>query len=69
MLKLEAKQESGYQSLAEVQPQVQAEIIKDRRQKATQKLNAELEERAAVGQTGDFIDICADEIYQKVSRK
>jgi parvulin-like peptidyl-prolyl isomerase len=68
VLKLEAKQESGYQSLAEVQPRVQVAIIRDRRLEATQKLNVELEERAAAGQTDDFVDVCADEIYQKVSR-
>jgi len=69
VLKLEAKQESGYQSLAEVQAQVQAAIIRDWRLEANEKLNEELEERAAAGQTDDFIDVCAEQIYQKVSRK
>jgi parvulin-like peptidyl-prolyl isomerase len=69
LLKLEAKQEQGYQPLAEVQPQVQAKIIADRRLEATKKLDAELKDRAAAGQTDAFIDVCADEIYQKESGK
>ncbi len=69
LLKLEARQEQGYQLLAEVQPRVQEEIIMDRRLEATQKLNAELKERAAAGHTDAFIDACADEIYHKESGK
>jgi len=67
LLKLEARQEQGYKSLAEVQPQVQAQVIADWRLEATLKLNAELEERVAAGQTDAFVDVCAHEIYHKES--
>lgn len=69
LLKLESKQEGGYQPLAQVQAQVQAQIIADRRLAATKKLNAELEERAAAGQTDAFIEVCANEIYQREQGK
>ena len=69
LLKLESKQEGGYQALADVQAQVKARIIADRRLAATLKLNAELEERAAAGETDEFIEVCANEIYQREQGK
>lgn len=67
LLKLEAKQAAGYHSLAEVQPKLEAAIIRDRRLQANERLNAELKERSAAGQTDQFVDVCADEIYHKES--
>jgi len=65
ILRVEAKQEPGYEPLANVQDKVAEQIQHDRYQEAQQQLMAELADRAKVGQTEDFVNGCVAEILRR----
>lgn len=65
IVKLEDKQEPGYLPLEQVQIQVQEQILRDRRRKAQEQLQAELAERAKVGQIDGFVEAFLAEVYRR----
>ena len=65
IVRLEDSQEQGYQPLEEVQSRIEARIRSNRIKQAQDKLEAELAERAKVGQTGPFVEGCVAEIYRR----
>jgi hypothetical protein len=65
IVRLEAKTEQGYKSLAEVQAEVEKAILADRKRQAEDELQAGIAERAKVGQTDDFVNGCVAEIYRR----
>lgn len=65
IVRLEAKTEQGYQPLAEVQAQIEKAILMDRDRQQDEQLQAEIAERAKVGQTDDFVNGCVAEMYRR----
>lgn len=65
IVRLEAKQDSRYLPLERVQALVEGQIRKDRYEQANVKLDADLAERSAVGDTTWFTDLCIREIYRR----
>jgi parvulin-like peptidyl-prolyl isomerase len=65
IIRLEHKQEKGYELFEMVQDQIETRIREDRRQKALDELNKELSERADVGDIGVFINTCLEDIYRR----
>lgn len=65
ILRVEARQEPGHRPLADVQDRVAEQIRRVRREQAQSRLDAELAERAKVGQTEEFVSRCVDEIYRR----
>jgi parvulin-like peptidyl-prolyl isomerase len=64
IMKLEEKRNKGYEPLEKVQAQVEQKIIADRRKEAIDKLNDELMQQAALGDTSLFAEVCLDKIYR-----
>ena len=65
IVRLEAKQEQGYQPLDKVQAKIEEEIRNDRYRQAQDQLQADLAERAKAGQTEAFVNGCVEEIYRR----
>ncbi|UCD57539.1 MAG: peptidylprolyl isomerase, partial [Candidatus Hydrogenedentota bacterium] len=65
IIKLEAKQSSGYELFENVQEQVRRKIILDRRNEVFDKLDAKLKAEAKVERTDEFVDFCLEKIYQR----
>jgi hypothetical protein len=65
IVRLEAKTEQGYQPLAEVQAKIEKAIHADRDRQQDEKLQAEIADRAKVGQTDDFVNGCVAEMYRR----
>ncbi len=65
ILKLEKKQEKGYQPLVEVQDKLQEQIMADRREAALDALKAEIAQQAAAGNTDRFVDYCLRNLYRQ----
>jgi parvulin-like peptidyl-prolyl isomerase len=63
VMKLEEKQDKGYEPLEKVQGQVNERILTDRHNEAVSRLNDRLRREAAIGETDEFIDFCLDKIY------
>lgn len=64
IVKLEEKQEAGYQPLSEVQGEVRKAIQERRWQKARQGLEAEIERQVALVDTSEFVDYCLERLYR-----
>ncbi len=64
IMKLEEKKADGYEPFEKVQNQVEAKIIFDRRKKVVEELEAKLVQQAALGERGEFVDFCVEEIYR-----
>jgi len=65
IMKMEEKLARSFELFEEVQKQVEARLIFDRRVKAIDALEAEFAEQAAAGEIDAFIDFCLQEIYRK----
>ena len=65
IVRLEARQEQGYQPLEKVQYKIENQIRRDRYRQAQEKLEAELAERAKVGKTEEFVNGCVAELYRR----
>jgi parvulin-like peptidyl-prolyl isomerase len=65
IVRLEHKQEKGYELFEMVQDKIETRIMENRRQKALDELNKELSERAEVGDIGVFINTCLEDIYRR----
>jgi hypothetical protein len=64
-VKLEKKQEKGFQSLTAVQDKIEDEIMADRRSEALANLNEEVRQLAAAGNTDRFVDYCLQSLYRQ----
>jgi parvulin-like peptidyl-prolyl isomerase len=65
IMKMEEKQAKSFEPFEEVQKQVEARLIFDRRVKAINALEAEFAEQAAAEEMDAFIDFCLQEIYRR----
>lgn len=65
IMKLQEKQPKGYEPLEEVQRQVEAKIISDRRKQAQDKILNRLRRQAENKISDEFIDFCLQKIYEK----
>jgi parvulin-like peptidyl-prolyl isomerase len=64
IMKVEDKQEQGYQPLAEVQDQMREEILRARRRAALEELEAEIAREATMADTTQFVDYCLERLYR-----
>jgi parvulin-like peptidyl-prolyl isomerase len=64
IMKLEDKCSKGFQPFEKVQAELEQKIFFDRRQKALEKLDAELAQQVDMNEKNEFIDFCIDKIYQ-----
>ena len=63
-MRLEERKARSYQPLEQVQEQVEAEIMLQRRREAVEEFNRKLVEQAQVGERAGFVDFCLEEIYR-----
>ena len=64
IMKVEDKQDRGYQPLEEVQEQVREEIHRERRRAALEELEAEIRQQVALADTTQFVDYCLERFYR-----
>jgi parvulin-like peptidyl-prolyl isomerase len=64
IMKLEEKMPKSFQPLANVQKEVEAKIIFDRRKKAADEFSAKLVQQAALNERDKFTDFCLEKIYR-----
>jgi hypothetical protein len=64
IMRVEQKQEEGYQPLSDVQNEVEQEILADRRRAALKALDREVAEQAAVARTDLFVRDCLERLYR-----
>jgi parvulin-like peptidyl-prolyl isomerase len=64
IIKLEEKRPKSFEPLENVQKEVEAKIIFDRRKKAVDEFSAKLVQQAALGERDKFIDFCLEKIYR-----
>lgn len=64
ILRLEQKQDKGYQPLSEVQDTVRTKIMEGRQHDALQQLNAEIAQQASLANTDHFLDYCLERLYR-----
>ncbi len=68
IMKLAERQAKSFKPLEEVQSQVEARIIFDRRKQAVDELEAKLMRQATLGEKDAFIDFCLEKIYRASNR-
>ena len=68
IMKLEEKRPRSFKPLKEVQGEVEAKIMLDRRKLAIDEFMAKLMQQAALGEKGEFIDFCLEKIYRMSNR-
>jgi hypothetical protein len=64
IMKLEEKQDAGYEPFETVQDQVREYIIRKRGIKAREPLSARVRRQAKLGRTNEFIEFCLEKIYR-----
>jgi hypothetical protein len=64
IMKLEEKQEAGYEPFGDVQEQVRDQILRERQNKALEPLYTRIRRQAKLGRTDEFIDFCLEKIYR-----
>jgi len=64
IMKLEEKQDKGYEPLEKVQAEVNGRILRGRENEAIRRLNDRLLREAAIGETDEFVDFCLDKIFR-----
>lgn len=64
IMKLEDKCSKSYEPFEKVQIELEQKIFFDRRQKALEKLEAELTQQVDMNEKDEFIDFCLDKIYE-----
>ena len=67
IMKLEQKQQEGYQPLGEVQDTVERQILLEREREVLKQLDAEVAQQAATADTDRFIDHCLERLYLSVN--
>jgi parvulin-like peptidyl-prolyl isomerase len=68
IMKLQDKQSATVKALDEVQAQIKASIIIERRMQALDKLSARLLRQAAVGQREPFTELCLEQLYLRCTQ-
>ncbi len=68
LMRLEAKQEAGYHALEAVQPRIEQQILMDRQAAALAELDAEIAERAQVGNIDQFVQYAIEVLYRRYAR-
>ncbi|MCJ7693147.1 MAG: peptidyl-prolyl cis-trans isomerase [Sedimentisphaerales bacterium] len=68
IMKLQDKQPATVKALDEVQAQIKASIVIERRMQALDKLSAKLLRQAAVGQREQFIELCLEQLYLRCTQ-
>ena len=69
IMKLEAKQATGYDSFENVQDEVAIQVKRARQDEVFAQLDAKFKEEAQVGGTDQFVDFCLEKIYQMGRRQ
>ena len=64
IMRLEGKRPRSFEPLEEVQKQVEAKIVFERRIKTIDELESKFVEQASVGEKDEFIDFCLEKIYR-----
>ncbi|HEW79060.1 MAG TPA: hypothetical protein ENH34_03715 [Phycisphaerales bacterium] len=64
IMKLIEKRLKSFKPLEEVQKEVEAKIVFERRKEAIDELSAKLVQQAALGNNDEFIDFCVQKIYR-----
>jgi parvulin-like peptidyl-prolyl isomerase len=64
VMRLEEKQEAGYEPFGAVQEQVRDQVLRDRQKEALEPLYARIRRQAKLGRTDEFIDFCLEKMYQ-----
>jgi parvulin-like peptidyl-prolyl isomerase len=64
IMKLEEKRPKSFEPLENVQKEVEAKIIFDRRQKAVDEFSSKLVQQAALNERDRFIDFCLEKIFR-----
>jgi peptidyl-prolyl cis-trans isomerase SurA len=64
IMKLEEKQPKTIKPFREVQKEIEAKIVFERRKNAVDELGDKLVQQAALGKEDEFIDFCVGEIYR-----
>lgn len=64
IMKLEEKKPKSFEPLENVQKEVEAKIIFDRRKKAVDEFSTKLVQQAALNERDKFIDFCLEKIYR-----
>jgi hypothetical protein len=64
IMKLEEKRPKSFEPLANVQKEVEAKIIFDRRKKAVDEFSANLMKQTTLTEKDRFIDFCLEKIYR-----
>ena len=64
IMKLEEKQDAGYEPFEAVQERVRERIIQQRRNEALAPLYARIKRQAKMGRTDEFIEFCMEKIYR-----
>jgi parvulin-like peptidyl-prolyl isomerase len=65
IMRLDDRQAEGYVPFEEVQNDVQAQLVLDRKRKANEEFSRHIYRQAAIGDREAFIDFCTDRIYQQ----
>jgi parvulin-like peptidyl-prolyl isomerase len=68
IMKLQDKQAATVKALNEVQAQIKASIVIERRMQALDKLSAKLLKQAAVGQKELFVELCLEQLYLRCTQ-
>jgi parvulin-like peptidyl-prolyl isomerase len=64
IMKLEEKRPKSFEPLENVQKEVEAKIIFDRREKAVDEFSSKLVQQAALNERDRFVDFCLEKIYR-----
>ena len=64
IIKLEEKQTKNFAPFDEVQKEVEAKILFDRRKKAVDELSDKLVQQAALNEMDAFVDFCVERVYR-----
>jgi hypothetical protein len=64
IMKLEEKRPKSFEPLENVQKEVEAKIIFDRRKKAVDEFSSKLVQQAALNERDRFIDFCLEKTYR-----
>ncbi|MCP3976842.1 MAG: hypothetical protein GY720_20340, partial [bacterium] len=60
--------EAGYHALEAVQPRIEQQILMDRQAAALAELDAEIAERAQVGNIDQFVQYAIEVLYRRYAR-
>lgn len=67
IVKVEAKQEAGYQPLTEVQDKVREDILEERWKEVSAELDREIQRQAALADTEPFLEHCLQTLYRQAN--